>query len=103
VGDAADADRGPPVTLQFDSTRRREMRAARGVCRDHGWRIVSSAGAPASSIVVPGEQAVQLLHRLAELEAGPDKVVIRSSDLPRLPVRALHEALPPGTTLTISD
>lgn len=56
----------------------------------------------ATSIDVPGRQAVRLLHRLAELGAGPDKVVIRSTDLRRLPVRALHEAIPPGATLKIS-
>jgi hypothetical protein len=98
----ADGDREPPVTLRFGSTRRREMRVALDVCRDHGWSLSSSEAPLATSIVVPGQHAVRLLHRLAELGAGPDKVVIRSADLPGLPVRALHEALPPGTTLKIS-
>jgi hypothetical protein len=92
----------PPVTLRFGSTRRREMRVALDVGRDHGWSLSSSEAPLATSIVVPGQHAVRLLHRLAELGAGPDKVVIRSADVPRLPVRALHEALPPGTTLKVA-
>ena len=99
---SADGDRGPPVTLRFGPTRRREMHTALDVCRDHGWPLSSSEGLLGTSIVVPGQHAVRLLRRLEELGAAPDKVVIRSADLPRLPVRALHEALPPGTTLKIS-
>ena len=91
----------PPVALWFSRARRREMRIALEVCRDHGW-LLSPARRPTSSLVVPGRCAIPLLRRLGEMRAAPDKVLIRSADLPSTQVRALHEALPRGTTLKIS-
>lgn len=76
------------------------MRTSLEVCRDHGWLFPSSRRLTAS-VIVPGQCAVLLLRRLEELRAAPDKVLIRSADLPWAQVRALHEALPPGTTLRI--
>jgi hypothetical protein len=90
-----------PVVLRFGPLRRREMRTAIEVCRDHGWPL-SSSERPAGFVVVPGRYAVRSLLRLEELGAAPDKARVRSADLRRLEVRALHEALPPGTTLKIS-
>lgn len=93
-------EEGPPVALWFSRTRRGEMRTALEVCRDHGGPLPSSRRLTAS-VVVTGRCVVRLLHRLEELGAAPDKVLIRSADLPWAQVRALHEALPPGTTLKI--
>lgn len=91
-------DAEPPVALWFSRMRRGEMRTALEVCRDHGW-LLSSSRHLTASVVVPGQCAVLLLRRLEELRAAPDKVLIRSADPPSTQVRALHEALPPGTTL----
>ena len=90
----------PPVALWFSRMRRGEMRTAFEVCSDHGWLLPSSRR-PTASVVVTGRCVVRLLHRLEELGAAPDKVLIRSADPPSTQVRALHEALPPGTTLKI--
>jgi hypothetical protein len=76
------------------------MRTALEICRDHGW-LLSSSRRLTASVVVQGRCAVGLLRRLEELRAAPDTVLIRSADLPSTQVRALHEALPPGTTLKI--
>ena len=90
----------PPVALWFSRTRRGEMHAALEMCRDRGW-LISSSRRSTASVVVTGRCVVHLLHRLEELGAAPDKILIRSADLPWAQVRALHEALPPGTTLKI--
>jgi hypothetical protein len=90
------------VAMRYGVTRRLAADVARHVFHLHDQPGASMGYGDGASFVVRERDAVRLLHRLRALDAAPDVVVARSTDLLPAQLRGLTQALPPGTRLEMA-